>query len=320
MIIVIGSTTADTVITANLPGRDADGFQDGNVVFTTRPAVATVGGNGANSAFVLSGLGANTQLCSAVGDDMLGQDLIRRLSENGVGLLGLKVDSTKATSTSTIIAQSHESQVVFHHAGAYADLTLEDLPLRLVTLADQILITGYPLMTGLRPDGLAELVKTAKRSGTEILLDVGPAIGEELSLSEIESALSDVDYLIGNAIEITSLAQATGWKQASDRLLNAGVKNLVVKHGPDGATLINQRDEAHFDAYQVGADATVGAGDAFNAGFAYALGEESPTDACVRFGQATAALVLTGNQPHGPSASDVSSLLDNAPTEFRLST
>jgi sugar/nucleoside kinase (ribokinase family) len=69
MFAVIGTTTADLFISgvARMPRFDGDEFTANNQVICGHPLTMALGGNGANSAYVLGALGAPVMLCSVGG-------------------------------------------------------------------------------------------------------------------------------------------------------------------------------------------------------------------------------------------------------------
>ena len=298
MFTILGTLTADLFVLSDvLPGQTSgDGFTSSNLLFTNAPLQITVGGNGGNSAYVLAGLGAPTSLCSAVGRDLLGDMLVDRLQARGVNLDGLHRSATHATSSSTIIMGDAENQIVYHHLGSTALTSLDTIPNELLTAADALLISSYPIMTGLRPDGFGHALAVAHAAGAITALDIGPAIGDPVTLAEITPILPHIDYLIANIHELTSLTAISTWPDAAARLLSAGAGTVIIKQAEAGAAAWSKTEHMHVPAFQVAANISVGAGDAFNAGFLYALQQDRPFEAALRFANAVAALVVSSEQ------------------------
>ena len=82
------------------------------------------------------------------------------------------------------------------------------------------------------------------------------------------------------------------------QVLAAGAGCVIIKRGAAGALVQRATDGAAVavPAFGVTAQGTVGAGDAFNAGFLYAIGQGEPLDAAVRFANGVAALVVASAQ------------------------
>ena len=313
MFLVIGSITADVLVQsdASLPQLGGDGFRSSNLVFTDAPLTILMGGNGGNSAYVLAGLGTPVALGGAVGQDLLGDVLVGWLTERGVNLDGLALSPTHATSTSTILMADAGSQVVFHHLGSTAQACYEDIPSELLSATDVFLATSFPLLTRMRADGFARILEAVHSRGGITALDVGPAIGDPVTVAELTPLLPTIDYLLGNSHEITSLTGATKWSEAAQQLLDAGARRVVIKQGEAGASLWSATERIHVPAFPVAVNISVGAGDSFNAGFLYGVQQGWALADALRFGNAVAALVVASERGifDAPSLAAVETLL-----------
>lgn len=316
MFVVIGSITADIFVFS--PGQwvdqAADGFKSSNLVFTEKPPVILMGGNGGNSAYVLASLGAPTNLCGGVGRDMLGETLLGWLSDRGVGVDAVLRSETYATSSSTIITTDPANQIVFHHLGATEAVHPEHVPPPLLKQASVLLCSSFPLMANLRPEGFAEVLETAHRAGGLTALDIGPAIGKPIGLGELSPLLHHVDYLIGNTHELVSVTEERSYGPAARRLVDGGARCVVVKRGQEGACLWCRDDQIEAPAFPVEARISVGAGDAFNVGFLYGIHRGWRTMKALRFGNAVAALVVSSDQGvlGAPTVEEVEAFLAKA--------
>ena len=279
-----------------LGGEGADGFTAGNVIYTDTPARVVVGGNGANSAYVMAGLGVPTTLCSAVGRDVLGDTLLGWLRARGVLLDGVARLGTHATSTSAILMTDAATQVVFYHPGATAETRLDDVPATVLGEAEVLLASSYPLLPRMRAGGFARALAEVHRAGGITALDIGPAIGTPVTLDEIVPLLPTVDYLIANRHEVTTLTGTGDWEAAATQLLAAGARQLVIKRGGDGASLRSADTTVDVPGFPVPAVVSVGAGDTFNVGFLYGAAQRWSPERALRFGNATAALMVTSER------------------------
>lgn len=316
MFLIIGSVTADLLVQSDapLPQLGEDGFRSSNLVFTDAPLTILMGGNGGNSAYVLAGLSAPVALGGAVGRDLLGDALVGWLTARGVNLDGLSASPTHATSTSTILMADAGNQVVFHHLGATAQARYEDIPLALLAATDLLLATSFPLLSQMRAGGFARALARVHAAGGITALDVGPAIGDPVTVAELAPLLPTVDYLLGNSHEIAALTGATQWSEAANQLLAAGARQVVIKQGAAGAALWSAQERIHVPAFPIAANISVGAGDSFNAGFLYGVKEGWPLAQALRFGNAVAGLVVGSERGilDAPSLAAVERLLAGA--------
>jgi ribokinase len=316
MFVVIGSLTADLLIRADDPAAVAgeDGFRAGNLAFTDTPTTITMGGNGGNSAYVLGGLGVPTALCSAVGQDLLGSALLDWLTERSVHVTGITRSNAHATSTSTIIMTGPSNQLVFHYPGAYSRVTIDDIPTELLGAATTLLMTSYPIMSGLRPHGYRTALAAVRRAGGLTAVDLGPAIATPVTLAELAPLLPDIDLLIGNAHELETATGTASWESAADALLAAGASRVVIKQGAAGAAVRTATERFHEPGFPVEAGVSVGAGDSFNAGLLFGLDQNWPIDRAVRYGNAVAAMVVGGQGIlDSPEPAQVDAFLETHP-------
>jgi ribokinase len=111
----------------------------------------------------------------------------------------------------------------------------------------------------------------------------------------------------------------TGVKWKSDRdirkmavkLLEMGVKNVVITLGPKGLFFKSRNEELWMKAFRVNVIDTTAAGDAFLGAFATGLSENKPIQEALRFANGAGALATTklGAQPSLPFKKDLDILL-----------
>lgn len=310
-VVVAGSTTVDLFISGadHLPTLAGDGFRTDNLAWCSAPLRMVVGGNGANSAFVLGRLGATVRLASAIGRDPMGDRMAGWLAAAGVDLALLARRDDAATSTTAVVTDDALHQIAFHHAGAYATTAPADLTAGWDAGLAALLITSFPLMTGLRGAGYAAMLHAARACGAITAVDIGPAIGPAATLDEMRPLLPLVDYLIGNEHELAVYAGSVDAAVAAS--LAGGAAHVIVKRGAAGAGVYTAAGAFDVPALRVAVRQTVGAGDAFDAGMLWALVNGHDIAAAVRWGHATAAgVVMADNGVLGaPDADQVAALL-----------
>ncbi|UCG86890.1 MAG: carbohydrate kinase family protein, partial [Gemmatimonadota bacterium] len=187
-------------------------------------------------------------------------------------------------------------QVVFHHRGANAGVRLEQMPDSLMDRAEVLLATSYPLIPDMPAGGFARALARVDESGGITALDIGPAIGDPVTLDEIAPLLPVTRFLIANTHEMAVITSCDDWERAAERLLDAGARSVVIKRGAVGASLRGSVGDVDVPGFEVQAAASVGAGDAFNAGFLYGVQREFTPQQAARFGNAVAALVVSGER------------------------
>ncbi len=303
MFLVIGTTTLDLFNSGitQMPTMRGDEFTVDSLVFCQEPLQMLLGGNGGIVAYVLARLGARVALGSAIGQDPSGDLLQGWLRAAGVDTRGLLRHPT-ATSTTTIVSDRAQNRLAFHHAGSSHHYAPEDLSVDLLQQSAVLLFSSFTLFLQWRPQGFAHLLAAAKAQGAITALDIGPAIGQPVTLAEIAFLLPHVDYFICNEHELgvccgvdeTAAGSAAGMAQ----ILAGGVRCAVIKRGAAGALVQSKDDPAavHVPGFAVDAHMTVGAGDSFNAGFLYAIRQGKAPLEAARFANAVAALVVASAQ------------------------
>ena len=135
-------------------------------------------------------------------------------------------------------------------------------------------------------------LKTAKENGCITILNPAPA-------SEISKEFfNNIDFFTPNeteaefytGIKITSEKEA---KQAADKLLNLGIKKIIITLGEKGLYYSDGKEETYLKASAVKAIDTTGAGDAFNGGLAFSLLKEKPIKDCLEFANKVAGISTT---------------------------
>jgi ribokinase len=135
-------------------------------------------------------------------------------------------------------------------------------------------------------------LKTAKENGCLTILNPAPA-------SEITKEFySNIDYFTPNeteaefytGIKITNEKEA---KQAADKLINLGIKKVIITLGEKGLFYSDGKEKIYLKASSAKAIDTTGAGDAFNGGLAFGLSKEKPIKECLVLANKVAGLSTT---------------------------
>lgn len=212
------------------------------------------GGSAANTACWLASIGRTVRLVAAVGDDMLGRHALAEIESSGVEFAG-EVDPTRPTGTCVVLVDSNGERTMLPDRGANdglspaaVDSTLHDGPGR-------VHLSGYTLLhDGSRAAGLAAL------TGTRVSVDASSAAPlEAVGADRFLGWVDGCDLLFANEDEIEVLGGV------ANVLRSAGA--VVVKRGAAGATWTDGRAIETVPALAVDVVDTIGAGDAFAAGF-----------------------------------------------------
>ena len=220
------------------------------------------GGAAANVAVWARRLGAEVTLVGKVGDDTLGELMLRHLRAEGISTEISVVPGKPTTRIGIVIDPRGEHGFVTDHSQPLA-FSSQDLPLGLLDHADAVFFNGYGIFTSRSTEFLRPLAAEARRRGIPLAFDPSSftlirAYGPDRLMSE----LGRLDVLLANADEAHSLTPGTEWSA-----LDQFARVVVVKQGADGSSA--RTAEGAWCAGPAPATAvdTTGAGDAFDAAF-----------------------------------------------------
>lgn len=250
---------------------------------------AAVGGSPTNVAMGASRLGLATAAFTAVGDDTVGEFVVRYLRDMGVSIDFVAVKPGKHTSLALVGVQPPDRFPLTFYRDDPADiyLTSDDAAGLPFAETSAVLLSGDVFSRGTSPDAARRVAETAAHHGLTIYMDLDlrptqwptpHAYG--LNLRPI---LPWVDVLIGTEEEFFSLLApepgpvATGARVTEvdrgllealvEALLETGtVATVVVKRGAAGATVLTSAGRLEVPGFPVEPVNTVGAGDAFASG------------------------------------------------------
>jgi sugar/nucleoside kinase (ribokinase family) len=171
---------------------------------------------------------------------------------------------------------------------------LEQLPERAAD-GDIVLVCGVFLSPLLVADGEA-LLRTLKQRGFTVALDTGwPNEGWDAVRTQVASWLPNVDHVLFNEVETTGLAGLDDLDDAAKwfRAHLPSNATLVTKCGAEGAVAWQGEGRVVCPAQGVQVIDTIGAGDAFNAGYLLGLATGCGLSDCLSMGVTTASCAIS---------------------------
>lgn len=281
-ILVVGSANMDMVVSARSfpkPGETVLGR-----TFGMYP-----GGKGANQAVAAAKLGGEVDFLGKIGRDVLGDRLVTSMKREGVRLRHLLLDPSSPTGIALITLDARGQNEIVVVSGSNMKLTPGDAGSRRAAFSRArvlLLQLEIPLPT------VKRAVAMARREGMTIILNPAPAQSLPRTL------LRRIDYLTPNETEAETLSGVAvrderSATRAARKLLDQGVKNVVVTLGRRGALLVNREVAELFPAQKVEAVDTTAAGDAFNGALACFLARGMNVGAAMRYAVGAASLSVT---------------------------
>ncbi|MGU3409877.1 carbohydrate kinase family protein [Microbacterium sp. M1A1_1b] len=238
----------------------ATGDHDPAAVIRHRPA-----GAAGNTATWLGWLGAEVDLVARVGvDDVYRHE--RSLEDAGVRP-HISYDA-RTTTGAVVSVRSDFGRTSMSDGGASAALGAEDVPLDLARRADIVHLTGAAMLGAGGVDRIAALVDRARAGAARVSLDPSSvAVVRSVGPDALLDALQGVDVLLPGRAEAAALSGTTDMDEAA-RLLTRSVPLVLITLGADGVLLGRPgRAPQQVPATPATVVDTLGAGDAFAAGF-----------------------------------------------------
>ncbi|TDC74781.1 sugar kinase [Streptomyces hainanensis] len=287
------------------------------------PVHPTVAGAESNVAVGLTRLGHRVRWAGRVGADEPGRMVLRTLRGEGVDVAHATTDHDAPTGAMLRERRVADlNRVHYWRAGSAASrLRPEHVKPALDAGARVLHLTGITCALGTGP--LATVRAAAEHAaehGWIVTLDVNHRTrlwSPERATAALRPLLPWVDVVIASDDELPLVAgeDDTDEAERAARLLRAGVREVVVKRGAQGADLhLPGRRPLRVPAHPVPVTDTVGAGDAFSAGYLSALLDGlAPEERLPRATRTAAFAVATAGDWEGLPHRDELPFLDSAP-------
>jgi ribokinase len=295
-LIVIGSSNTDMVVKADklpAPGETVLGG-----TFLMNP-----GGKGANQAVAAARLGGQVTFVAKVGNDLFGKQAITGFQQESISTDYVLNDADHPSGVALINVDASGENCIAVAPGANAHLRPEETADAIQKAAPGTLVLlqlEIPLST------VEHVVHKAAERGLRVILNPAPAqrLPDKLfsNLFLITPNETEAELLTG--IRVSDLPTA---EQASRKLHDMGVANVVITLGAKGAYLSTGGQHHLIETASVQAIDTTAAGDCFNGALAVALAEEKSLSDAVVFACKVASISVTrmGAQASMPTRAEV---------------
>ena len=303
-----------------------------------------LGGSPANTAVGASRLGLAVAMLTRVGNEQNGAFVRAQLAREGVDVSQVRTDPDRLTALVFLAIRDREDfpHIFYRERCADMGLAAGDVDPAFIARCAALLVSGTHLS---QPSTLAACraaIDAARASAGKVILDIdyrpvlwGLAAHGEGSAREAASGevcaryapfLSLCDLIVGTEEEIRAAGGSADTLDALRAIRDRSTALIVLKRGARGSIAFAgpipaRLDEGvHGPAFAVEVFNTLGAGDAFMAGFlrGWLRGESLPQ--CLAFGNACGALVVSrhGCAPAMPSALELQAFLASGPSRPRL--
>ena len=248
------------------------------------------GGKGCNQAIAIARLGGKVSFISKLGKDDYGKLALDTLKKNRIdtsqiiereelqtGVAGIMIDKSTGRNAINVIT------------GAPSTFTNDDIKDKIdIIKKSKIFLTQLEIPK----EVTLNCLKIAKENNVLTILNPAPAT----NLSK--DFFNYIDYFTPNeteaefytGIKITNQNKA---KLASEKLLNLGIKKVIITLGEKGLFYSDGKEDIFLKATLVKAIDTTGAGDAFNGGLAFALSQNKSIKKALNLANQVAGLSTT---------------------------
>lgn len=266
------------------------------------------GGKGSNQAVGATRLGAECKLLVKIGQDSFADTALDLYKNEGLDTSSvIQVEDASTGVAFITLNQSGENHIILD-IGANDRLFPEDVDSIENEIANSDIVMS---VLEIRPETAGRSMELGKKHHVLTLLNPAP------SCQLPKDILRNIDVITPNETELRILLglapDADGdVPDMARQLQSMGVGNVVVTQGRAGALVLDKAGEVtQIPGIEVGVVDTTGAGDAFNAALATALGEGKDLVGAARFAVVAGGLCCTklGVIPALPTRRDVANLL-----------
>ena len=246
------------------------------------------GGKGCNQAIAISRLGGKVNFISKLGKDDYGALAINKLKKDNIDTSKIIITDKYQTGVAGILVDKNTGKNAINViVGAPSTLKTDEIDLNTIKNS-KIFLTQLEIPKKTTLDCL----KFAKENGVTTILNPAPA--SNLS----KEFFNYIDYFTPNETEAEfysgiKIKNEKDAKLASDKLLNLGIKKIIITLGEKGLFYSDGKEQIFLKAISVKAIDTTGAGDAFNGGFAFSLFQEKKIKECLEIANKVAGLSTT---------------------------
>ena len=250
------------------------------------------GGKGSNQAVAAAKAGAKTYFISKIGDDQFGAMAKTIYDQSGVDYSNVIISKEHSTGAAGILVnEASGANAINVVPGAAGALTTED-----IDAANDAIKNSSIFLTQLEvpKEVVFYTLKKAHQHGVTTILNPAPAATIDKDIFPI------IDYFTPNETEASFYANqpvetSEDAKQAANKFLQMGIKNVIITLGEKGAYFANNKESIVVPVANLTNPVvdTTGAGDAFNAGLAVAIAEGKKIKETLVFANATAGLSTT---------------------------
>jgi fructokinase len=269
----------------------------GEVLWDLLPAGRQLGGAPANFAFHAKTLGAQAQLVSGVGKDDLGQAILRRFGELGIGVDAVQVDEQAPTGTASVVLKDGGvPHFIIQKNVAWDHIAVTGKTLAAVRETDAVCFGSLAQREPKAAAAIQQLVAAAPREALKVF---DANLRQNFYTKElVEKSLGLANVLKLNDQELAILSHLFGLgprraQQIEQLASRFELRLVVLTCGGDGSLLYQAGKWSELSSAPIAIVDTVGAGDSFTAALVMGLLHEMPLEQIHRVASEVAGYVCS---------------------------
>jgi sugar/nucleoside kinase (ribokinase family) len=259
------------------------------------------GGNTLKFSLAAASIGTKVSFYGAMGDDPFGSFLRRWMEIKGVKDHSTRMKGFQTSATITIPTLSGERRVLnFPGANEKFHIGPEKVDL---DWTGHVHSGGFWVTKKMSKGGTRELFQACRERDIMTSMDpASPSFGFSGRMADrFKDVIPYVDVLFVNIDELTSITGSRDIAKGASRLLEKGIKTVVVHRGDRGTSIISEDGRNNIMAYPVLVQRNpTGSGDVFNGCFIASIMEGKALEEAAERGMAAAALHLSSYEPVYP--------------------
>ena len=270
----------------------------GELLWDLLPSGKVLGGAPANFIYRINSFGDQGTLLSKVGNDKAGREAREEIRKLGLSDENIQTDYELPTGSVKVKIDEHgnpDFNIITDVAYDHIEINTEMIDA--FSKADCVCFGTLVQRYGISKNTLRELV----HESPEVIKFLDINLRKKCYTStSIEESLRMTNILKANDEELLITKELLGLKSdnlkdlARETLHTFNIEIILCTLGPNGAFCLTRDDEFFYDpGYQVTLGDTVGAGDAFSAGFVHYYMNSQPIGEALRFGNAAGAMIAT---------------------------
>jgi sugar/nucleoside kinase (ribokinase family) len=216
-----------------------------------------------------------TGFIGTVGNDEFGEVIIEKLKKDNVDVSNIRVSENRTTGIAFNQYNSDGSRKFIFAAGAAGQISLEDIKKEYFSNVKALQIMGSSLsISESSRKSCYKAIEIAKSYNPDVIISFDPNLRPEMLdlkmiLNISKPILESTTILFPSGEEAEMLAGVKGELKACKKLLDKGLKLVVLKQGKEGCTIFSSENAngLKVPGYKVDEIDPTGAGDSFAGAF-----------------------------------------------------